>query len=971
MPSQDIIDILIRSKFDDKGARAAVKAIQQLSPAQVQAARAVAQVAAAQAREAQAAAKAAEAQSRAAVAAQKLAQAQSRSAKEAANAAAAQARSEAAALRLAAAHEKASQSVKRTGDGLAILPRSFAGLTTELQSQLVSLTGWGAALGAAGAVAQSFANAFTMAATLDATTRSIEAQIGTTRDWAATQAEAAAFAEQFGFTQQETTAALAASVPILQSSKAGADEVLATLARLAVLNPAEGIEGAAFALRELASGDVLSLVERFNLSKDAAYQMRDAIAAGADVTQVMSDYLDSVNVGMDTLKQRTEGAIGAMNDLKRAQEELALAQAEWAQGPGLDILQTQILATRGLTRLLSGDFDEAGQSAEATLAALGAYLGTLATTGDTAQAAAAAQRALAEGLGQTAGATGRAGAAWGDAADDAKGLDDALGRLGGSGPGVEAGLVQVSAAVGSVAATIRSASNDAEIFLSLMGRASATGRGTAGPAKPPPLRRFGGRAGEAVAGMAGDAGIRATFGLPRGGGGGGGRAGGGGGRSEAQRLAEQQAREAERAAEQADDIRYKQSENARDLDQKRADAAEARAERLAEIERDGAKRLAEIDRDTARRRADIDRDAGERRKAVRARLGQELAAIEARAAAEQEGARRGLASSIAGSAASLAASQAADNLALAGAGNDPELMAREAAQARRAEGLRAAAERASGFSDATVGQAAFEAESRALEATQALDEEYARRKAELAGNPQALAELERYYAEALAAQRAAVEQEIADAVAAAELRAAAREQEKQEAIRAAEEERRAIAREAQRQREEVAAQALEQKAAVATQAAEQREAVEAEFTKQGEAITRWADDAERDLQRVIDKADEAARALLAVGAPAGGAPQPAAPTPPDRHSGGPVTAGAAYRVMPNETFVAPESGYILPFLPPGMAAGGGGGGAVTFGPGSITVNAAPGMDERALADAVAERVSAQIGRDARGRGFGN
>jgi hypothetical protein len=53
-----------------------------------------------------------------------------------------------------------------------------------------------------------------------------------------------------------------------------------------------------------------------------------------------------------------------MKDLARSQEQLKLAQAEWAMGPGMKILDTEIRSLTGLTRILSGDWSTMGQSAK-------------------------------------------------------------------------------------------------------------------------------------------------------------------------------------------------------------------------------------------------------------------------------------------------------------------------------------------------------------------------------------------------------------------------------------------------------------------------------------------------------------------------------------------------------------------------------------------------------------------------------
>lgn len=972
----DDIDLTIRSRFDPAGSQAAARELKRLAQEQVAASRAQSQMA-------RDASNAAKAQYQAAAAAQKLATEESRTAKETAAAAAAQARAEAATLRLASAKDKAATSTRRLGDGMVALPRTFAGLTNEVQAQVGALVGWGAAISAGVAVLQSFAAAFQLKADLDATTRSIEAQIGATRDFARVQSEAAGFAREFGFTQQETTAALAASVPILQSSQSSTEDILSTLARLAVLNPAEGIQGAAFALRELTSGDVLSLVERFNISKTRAYEMRDAIAAGGDAVQILSEYLDGAGVGMDTLATRTEGATGRLNELKQAQEELALAQAEWAQGPGLEILEVQIDSLRGATRLLSGDFETAVESLAANLAYYQTFAAVLAQTGDVTQAVTAATRAKQEALAAAAQTAGGSTGTWG-------GLNEALGATAGAGAAAAGGLGK--AAAGADLVGERAAANMPAVagLISLMdrlaGRASAAAGGAARTAA------VGGMLGRGVSAVRTQTSTRAVLraaSIPAIAVGGGGGGGGTSAAGTAARDAEREAKAQDTASERVQDILNRQADFEVDLNQKRAAAAQDRAEKLADIAEDEADTLARITSDAAEKQADITASAAERRADVEAKASdritdirrQEAAAIraiDARQAQDQANARTGLGRSISGGLAAARLRAVSDNLALAGS-DDPALAAREAAQGRQVAGIEAAAQRAQGFGDATVGAAAFDAELEMLEARATVEEEYAARRAELEGDPAALAALDAQFRAILDAQQAYIEERIAAAEADAEIRREAAEQEKAEVVQRAKEERAeveaekraqtaTIIKEAEAQRVKVAEEAEAARHAAVTKAEEQREQTEESYAKQTEAINQWATDQETAIQRVIDKLDgleqkayDAAAAMAQVGTDGGGSTTASAA--PTRHSGGPLVAGAPYRVRPNETAVFPSDGYMIPLLPKGSAAGGGAAGMGTVNVGGITIVQQPGEDAQALAErtlaVLAQRVNAR------------
>ena len=229
------------------------------------------------------------------------------------------------------------------------------------KSSLIGIVGPAAA--AAGAIqlassaVQSFADAFKFKAELDATTASIKSQISGFRDANAAYAEALAFGRTYNITQKETAAILSSATDVLRTSTASVSDLEAALIRLQSKSPEKPISEASRALRELASGDTTSIKELFQIPARDANKMKAEILAGGDAVQVLTAYLDRAQIGMAALEQRTQGAAGGMKELAVAQEDLALAQAKWAQGPGLIILQGQIRATSGLTRVLTGDFD--------------------------------------------------------------------------------------------------------------------------------------------------------------------------------------------------------------------------------------------------------------------------------------------------------------------------------------------------------------------------------------------------------------------------------------------------------------------------------------------------------------------------------------------------------------------------------------------------------------------------------------
>lgn len=233
-----------------------------------------------------------------------------------------------------------------------------------LKDQLLGMVGPAALVAGGLAVAtravQSFAGAFTFKAQLDATKESIEAQLAGVRDSGRVFREAQAFADRYRLTQAQTTEILQNSVGVLRTSASSVGDLEAALLRLQSRDPSKSIGDASRALRELASGDTQTIKEVFNVGAQDARRMKEEIAGGADAVQVLTRFLDQAGNGMDVLERRTRGVQGAFNERARAEEELALAQAQFAQGPGLRILQVETNVTAAATRLLTGDLGTMG-----------------------------------------------------------------------------------------------------------------------------------------------------------------------------------------------------------------------------------------------------------------------------------------------------------------------------------------------------------------------------------------------------------------------------------------------------------------------------------------------------------------------------------------------------------------------------------------------------------------------------------
>jgi hypothetical protein len=175
---------------------------------------------------------------------------------------------------------------------------------------------------------------FRLKAALDTTNAAIAIQLRGVRDSAQVFAEANAFADRYRLTQVETAAAIQASIPILRTSNASLTEIEGTLLRLQAKKPEKRIADAARALDELRAGQIISIVDQFNVSREAANKMKNEIAGGADAVQVLSRYLDDAGISMAALDNQTKGATGKMNQLAQEAERHQLSFGQDAAGPG-------------------------------------------------------------------------------------------------------------------------------------------------------------------------------------------------------------------------------------------------------------------------------------------------------------------------------------------------------------------------------------------------------------------------------------------------------------------------------------------------------------------------------------------------------------------------------------------------------------------------------------------------------------
>jgi len=108
----------------------------------------------------------------------------------------------------------------------------------------------------------------------------------------------------FGGTLAENTNVMQNFVMLSQRTGASLQDLLKTAQLLSVVNPAEGLAGASFSLSELLAGDITSIVERFNLPRQAIRQLLQEAQNGGDILAGVQRLLAEQGVTAETLSER-------------------------------------------------------------------------------------------------------------------------------------------------------------------------------------------------------------------------------------------------------------------------------------------------------------------------------------------------------------------------------------------------------------------------------------------------------------------------------------------------------------------------------------------------------------------------------------------------------------------------------------------------------------------------------------------
>jgi len=153
--------------------------------------------------------------------------------------------------------------------------------------------------------------------------------------------------------------AVATIGPIAKQTNQPLDELLDTAILLSAVNPAEGLSGAIFSIREALSGDWMSLMDRFNMPRNIINQMRED---GVPALEIINELLRQQGVDMEMVGQMAGVADSRTRTLF---SNLTMAAAQLGR-PAFDAVSSVIdrLATYTSSNAFQEDLDTIGRIAE-------------------------------------------------------------------------------------------------------------------------------------------------------------------------------------------------------------------------------------------------------------------------------------------------------------------------------------------------------------------------------------------------------------------------------------------------------------------------------------------------------------------------------------------------------------------------------------------------------------------------------
>jgi hypothetical protein len=231
-------------------------------------------------------------------------------------------------------------SVGALNKAFAVIPNTLKGVTAALGSIGLAAAGiqalTGAAQSAGGALGVGLASQMEM----------VTARFNAfTKDGAVTEkilAQVREEANKTPFAFAEMAQAASMLLPASKTAQGGLMGLIQTSEILAALNPSEGLEGAAFALREALSGDFVSVMERFNIPRELINRLKEE---GVPNAEIVGEALKRMGADMSlvgNLANTTQGRLSTFQDAIDGLRLVAGKPILEALGRGLDRLSAAL-----------------------------------------------------------------------------------------------------------------------------------------------------------------------------------------------------------------------------------------------------------------------------------------------------------------------------------------------------------------------------------------------------------------------------------------------------------------------------------------------------------------------------------------------------------------------------------------------------------------------------------------------------
>lgn len=211
-----------------------------------------------------------------------------------------------------------------------------------------------AAAGAGIGVVKSFGDALQFAGALQEERTAFGGILGDFKNGNAVLDEATQRTRAYGFTAKETTDAFRQLAPVIRESTSTTKDQAEALARIAVLKPDDPVKALTSAIEGIKTGRFRELSKELGLTAAEQKQLKTAVDNGKDAFIALNDVLDRHGITLQVAKERTDGLAGAERRQAQASEDLAKAQARFAEGPGLALLNQRIKATNDATDAFGG-----------------------------------------------------------------------------------------------------------------------------------------------------------------------------------------------------------------------------------------------------------------------------------------------------------------------------------------------------------------------------------------------------------------------------------------------------------------------------------------------------------------------------------------------------------------------------------------------------------------------------------------